>query len=200
MNCMLFLNAGFETTSLNLAFSTYELAKHPDIQTKLQNEIDEHWNAHENELDYETVNELKYLDIFVREVLRVHIVTHRVFSRVASQTTEICGYKIEKDCVIQPDAYSIHRNVDLWGPDDPNEFIPERHLTKRHPGAYMPFGIGPRACVGMRFALMELKMTLVKLLHEYNILPGENIDEGIIRQATFTLAPQGIFIHLEKRT
>jgi len=95
MNAVLFLNAGFETTSLNLAYSTYQLAKHPNIQTKLQKEIDEHWRD-EEEIDYDIINDMTYLDMFIREVLRTHIVTHRVFSRECSQSTVISGHQIEK--------------------------------------------------------------------------------------------------------
>ncbi len=101
--------------------------------------------------------------------------------------------------IIQSDAYSIHRSMDLWGPEDPNEFIPERHLTKRHPIAYMPFGVGPRNCVGMRFALMELKIALATILHRYTILPGEKLEQGMKRQETVTLSPEAVFIRMEKR-
>ncbi|CAF5197423.1 unnamed protein product, partial [Rotaria magnacalcarata] len=102
-------------------------------------------------------------------------------------------------CVILADVASIHYNVDLWGPEDPNVFIPERHKTKRHPLAYMPFGVGPRNCVGMRFALMELKMCLTRVLHRYNILPGTNLDIGMTRQESFIVTPEAINIRLEKR-
>lgn len=80
---------------MNLAYSTYELAKHPDIQAKLQAEIDEHWRD-EQEIDYDVINDLAYLDIFIREVLRLYSTTHRVFSRECSQSTVICGRNIEK--------------------------------------------------------------------------------------------------------
>lgn len=63
----------------------------------------------------------------------------------------------------------------------------------------MPFGVGPRNCVGMRFALMELKMCLTRLLHTYNILPGENLETGMARQESFIVTPQAINIRLEKR-
>ncbi|CAF2836633.1 unnamed protein product [Rotaria sp. Silwood2] len=182
MNATLVLNAGFETTSLNLAYSTYELAKHPNIQTKLQTEIDEYWKD-EEEIDYDIINDMKYLDMFIREVLRIHAVTHRVFSSI-----------------IQADVYSIHHNIDLWGPEDPNDFVPERHMTKRHPLAYMPFGVGPRNCVGMKFALMELKIALANILHRYTILPGKKLEQGMKRQETTTLSPEAIYIRVEKRS
>jgi cytochrome P450 len=102
--------------------------------------------------------------------------------------------------VIQPDVFTIHYNPDLWGPEDPNLFIPERHEVKRHPVAWMPFGVGPRACIGMRFALMELKMCLIRLLRQYRILPGDKIEEGFKRQETSVILPNAIFVKLEKRS
>jgi cytochrome P450 len=64
----------------------------------------------------------------------------------------------------------------------------------------MSFGVGPRNCVGMRFALMELKVALANILHQYNILPGEKIEQGMKRQETFTLSPEAIYVKLEKRS
>jgi cytochrome P450 len=87
----------------------------------------------------------------------------------------------------------------LWGPKDSNLFIPERHQVKRHPIAWMSFGVGPRNCVGMRFALMELKMCLMRLLRQYRILPGDKLEDGLqIREIT-VIQPSAIFIKLEKR-
>src|SRR5689334_6762297 len=102
--------------------------------------------------------------------------------------------------VIQPDIFSIHYNPELWGPEDPNIFIPERHAVKRHPVAWMPFGVGPRNCVGMRFALMEIKLALIQLLRQYRILPGDKIEEGFKRQERLVIQPDAIFVKLEKRS
>ena len=101
--------------------------------------------------------------------------------------------------VIQPDIFSIHFNADLWGPEDPHLFVPERHVVKRHPVAWMPFGVGPRNCIGMRFALMELKMCLIRLLSQYRILPGEKIEEGFRREEKLSIRPDAIFVKLEER-
>ena len=198
-NILLFMLAGYETTSTALASSTYVLATQPDIQDKLRAEIDEQeWNE-DNQVNYDTVMNMKYLDLFVREVLRMYPVTTTVMTRECNTATNVCGHEIEKGCVIQPDLFPIHFDVNLWGPEDPNIFYPERHLVKRHPAAFMPFGIGPRNCVGMRFALMEVKMCLAQILREYMILPGEKIEEGFQFDENLVIRPNGIHIKLEKR-
>ena len=102
-------------------------------------------------------------------------------------------------CVILTDVHSIHYNMNLWGPEDPYLFVPERHADKRHPLAYMGFGIGPRNCVGMRFALMELKLCLARLLRQYSILPSEKIEQGFVLRETAVIQPDAIYIKLEKR-
>lgn len=97
------------------------------------------------------------------------------------------------------DIYSIHFNQELWGPEDPYLFLPERHQQKRHPMAYMPFGAGPRHCLGMRFALIEMKILLIRMLREYDILPGEQLEEKFIIRDETTIAPDAVWIKLVKR-
>ncbi|CAF4192592.1 unnamed protein product, partial [Rotaria sp. Silwood2] len=81
-----------------------------------------------------------------------------------------------KDSIVLVDVYSVHYDHELWGPDDPYVFLPERHEKKRHPMAYLPFGAGPRHCVGMRFALIEMKILLTRMLREYSVLPGNHFE------------------------
>jgi len=100
---------------------------------------------------------------------------------------------------VHADVYSIHYDRELWGPEDPYVFFPERHETKRHPMAYLPFGAGPRHCIGMRFALIEMKILLVRLLREYSILPGEHLESKLnIRERT-VIAPEEVWVKLVKR-
>ena len=144
-------------------------------------------------------------------------ITIAATKRECNTTTTVCNHEIEKGsflcqsskvfftfffdigAIIQPDVLSIHYDRDLWGPEDPHLFIPERHLAKRHPMAYLPFGAGPRSCVGMRFAFMELKMCLSQLLRHYTILPGEDIEKGFKHHETFLIQPDAVHIKLEKR-
>ena len=129
----------------------------------------------------------------------MHPITTTVMTRECNTTTNVCGHEIEKGSVIQPDVFTVHFDGNLWGPEDPYKFYPERHATKRHSAAFMPFGIGPRNCVGMRLALMELKMCLAQIIREYIILPGDKINEGFQLNETQIIHPKGIFIKLQKR-
>jgi thromboxane-A synthase len=191
--------AGYETTSTALASSTYILAKNPDIQDKLQAEVDgQEWND-DNQVNYEIIMNLNYMDLFVREVLRMYPISTTAMTRECNTSTNVCGHQIEKGCIIQPDVFTIHYDANLWGPEDPKIFYPERHSTKRHPAAFMPFGIGPRNCVGMRFALMELKMCLAQIMRQFRILPGDKMEEGFSLNETLVIRPNGMYIKLEKR-
>lgn len=97
------------------------------------------------------------------------------------------------------DVYSVHFNHELWGAEDSYLFFPSRHATKHHPMAYLPFDTGPWHCVGMRFALIEMKILLVRLLREYYIVPGKNLEIQINICEINVIAPEEIWIKLVPR-
>ncbi|CAF3742336.1 unnamed protein product [Rotaria sp. Silwood1] len=101
--------------------------------------------------------------------------------------------------IIQVDVYSIHYDIDIWGPIDPYIFHPERHAIKRHPVAYLPFGAGPRNCVGMRFALTEMKMTLVRLLKTFTVMESDKLKNTFRITELTTIAPETVWVKLERR-
>nr|AHL88987.1 cytochrome p450 3045C4 [Brachionus koreanus] len=186
-NLILFMLAGYETTSTALSYSTHVLATHPDEQIRLHDEI---CSAFANDLSLinsDSVQELEYLDWFVKEVLRFYPIGNSVVARRCTKKTTIKGIDIPVDTPIAVDVLSIHFDADLWGPHDPNEFYPPRHQIKRNPLAFMAFGNGPRNCIGMKFALIELKIALVKLIMNFEILPSKNypeileLEEGVVR-------------------
>ncbi|CAF2106772.1 unnamed protein product [Rotaria magnacalcarata] len=197
-NIYLFMIAGYETTSTALAYSTYILAKEPLIQQKLQREIDQ---CPESDNEYDRVHNMTYLDWFVREVLRMFPIAPQAMSRECNTTTVVCGHSVELGSVIQPDMLTIHYDPDLWGPEDPKIFLPERHSVPRHPMAFMPFGLGPRSCIGKRFALMEMKMCLVRLLRHYSIYPGDHMEEKFkLKDTLLILQPENVYVEIKKRS
>ena len=96
MNLLLFMVAGTESTAGVLAYSTYALATNPDIQSKLQSEIDEHWKEGDDQMDYEVVAEMTYMDYFVREVLRMYRLSGQNSTRQCNKTTTVCGHVIDE--------------------------------------------------------------------------------------------------------
>ncbi|CAF4254079.1 unnamed protein product, partial [Adineta steineri] len=207
-NTVAYMVAGYETSSSALAYATYVLAKHPDVLEKLQDEIDQlpidtDDNISDENIkeypDYDTITHLSYMDMFISEVLRMYPIGNLALQRCAAEDIVIQGINIKKGTSVYPDVYSIHYDLELWGPDDPYIFIPERHKIKRHPMAFLAFGAGPRNCIGMRFALIEMKMFLTRLLREYTILPGEHLESNLNIHEAFAIVPEAIWIKLVKR-
>lgn len=99
-NILIFMIAGYETTSTALAYCTYILATKPDIQQKLIAEIDLSLEKHDHEDDYDLVTNMSYIDMFIREVLRVFPIVIQATSRECNKTTNICGYEIEEGLII----------------------------------------------------------------------------------------------------
>ena len=101
--------------------------------------------------------------------------------------------------LVYADVYSVHYDRELWGPEDPYVFFPERHRTKRDPIAFLPFGAGPRLCLGMRLALIEMKILLTRLLRDYSILPSERLEKNFVIRDGLVIAPREVWIKLVKR-
>ncbi|GBP26435.1 Cytochrome P450 9e2 [Eumeta japonica] len=160
---ILFFFAGFETVSTAIVFLLYELALNPDIQTKLREEIDSSYNKYSDKIDYDKINQMKYLDMVVSEGLRkwppVPVLD-----------------RLEKDSVIGIAVWPIHHDPQYY--PEPEMFDPERFSDEnKHsikPFTYLPFGIGPRNCIGSRFALIELKIMIFDLLRHFELSPAPN--------------------------
>uniref|UniRef100_A0A8C2IT02 Thromboxane-A synthase n=1 Tax=Cyprinus carpio TaxID=7962 RepID=A0A8C2IT02_CYPCA len=159
----IFLLAGYETSSNTLAFTCYLLALHPECQKKLQEEVDEFFSRHET-ADYSNVQELKYLDMVICESLRLYPPAFRV-ARDVDQDTVVNGQLLPKGSSLEISAGYLHYDPEHW--TEPEKFIPERFTPEakasRHPFVYLPFGAGPRSCVGMRLAQLEIKMSIFSI-------------------------------------
>ncbi|XP_025971986.2 cytochrome P450 3A12-like isoform X2 [Dromaius novaehollandiae] len=166
-----FVFAGYETTSSTLSYISYHLATHPDVQQRLQDEIDANLPS-KAAPTYSALVQMEYLDMVVNETLRLFPPGGRI-ERVCKKTVEINGVTIPKGMVIMIPAYVIHRDPAYW--PQPEEFRPERFSKENKesidPYTYLPFGAGPRNCIGMRFALLTLKVAVVVLLQNYSFRP-----------------------------
>jgi cytochrome P450 len=193
--------AGYETASTALAYVTHILATHSEEQKKLQDHIDSYLNS-DTILDYEILNKMDYLDWFIRETLRMFPVTPIIINRECSEEIDLPGLgRIYPGTKLTLDMYSLHYDNDLWGPVDTKKFYPERFATKRHPLAWVAFGAGPRNCVGMRFALAEIKIAVIRILQKYTVLPASvnNDDDDLDLVELVTISPKKVPVRLEKR-
>ncbi|XP_033326756.2 putative cytochrome P450 6a14 [Megalopta genalis] len=170
-----FFVAGFETSSSTIGHALYELALQPDVQDKLRKEIRENLeeNAREGKsLTYEQVKEFKYLDAVFRETLRKHpilpILVRQVNTNYTFKGTKIT---IPKGTKIWIPVYGIHNNPDIY--TKPEVFDPERFtndgISTRHPMSFLPFGDGPRNCIGARFAFYQSKVGLISILRNHKV-------------------------------
>ncbi|XP_002731619.1 cytochrome P450 3A24-like [Saccoglossus kowalevskii] len=197
---IVFFIAGYETTNATMSFVCYNLATNPETQEKLQKEIDEVM-CNYDDVGYEAVSKMKYLDMVVSETLRMFPPPSR-FNRECNQDININGINIPKGMTVSVSPYVIHHDPDNY--PDPEKFIPERfskeQKEKRHPYAWIPFGAGPRNCIGMRFALMELKMGLVRVLQKFTFEPcAETEIPPVLGKGIFLTPPNGIKLSVKLR-
>ncbi|CAF1351985.1 unnamed protein product [Rotaria sordida] len=197
---LVFLVAGYETTSVLLSFFFYVMATEPVIQEKVYNEI--HQELGDDEVTYEKLNQLQYLDMVINETLRIYPPFTR-FERVASKDYQFGNYDIPKGSIISVPVYPIHHDPNVW--PEPEKFIPERFLStekaKRHPMTYLPFGDGPRNCIGMRFALLEAKLAIVKALRLVEIQKCDKTEVPVqLGQLTVLSSKNPIWLRVERRS
>ncbi|KAG8184910.1 hypothetical protein JTE90_017765 [Oedothorax gibbosus] len=202
--CVIFFIAGYDTTASTLSFSSYLLAVNPDIQDIVRQEVDQAVLEANGELTYEAIQRMKYLDNVISETLRLYPPATRL-ERVAEYDYKLgdTGITIPKNMIVTIPTYAIHRDAKLFpNPEifDPNRFTPEER-AKRDQYTYLPFGAGPRNCVAMRFALMEVKVCLAHVIANFHIRKCPETQEPLeFDFGQVLLQPKGIFLRMEARS
>jgi cytochrome P450 family 3 subfamily A len=164
--------AGYEGTFATICFLMMNLGNNPEAQEKLRQEILTTLAANGGEIDYETLSEMEYLDAVISESSRLCPITD-VVQRAASQDTRVGEVSVPAGTIIHIPIYALQHDEAYF--PQAEDFIPERFMKANRekvpirPGTFIPFGLGPRQCVGMRFALMELKYVLVALLPRFRL-------------------------------
>lgn len=192
-NAFVFFIAGFETTASTISYCLYELALNPKIQVKLRQNIRQTLDANDGKLAYDTLKDMKYLDMVINETFRLHPPVP-VLNRVCTQKYTIPDSNITLNVgekIIIP-TYSLHRDPKYYS--DPEIFNPERfteeNISSRPHGTFLPFGDGPRICIGLRFAMMEAKTGLAEILSRFEVLPCKETQTPIkIRPRSILLTP-----------
>lgn len=170
-NVVVLLGAGFTTSSSLLSWSIYSLVKYPGNQDRLLQELIDHGADGEKRWTHAELNEMKFLDNFIKETQRMHSPSFQTARNARKDVVLPGGYLIPADSIVIPCFPSIHKNAAHW--DNPEKFDADRWAEEgfaargRRAGLYTPFAAGERGCIGFNLALMQVKMVLAELVFRY---------------------------------
>ncbi|MFD3659491.1 cytochrome P450 [Streptomyces sp. NPDC058659] len=170
------LLAGHETTASTLGWTCYLIDRHPEVREKLRQEAQEVLGTRLPQ--YEDLRRLTYTAMVVEEVMRLYPPVW-ILPRQAQAADEIGGYRVPAGADVLICPYTLHRHPEFW--DAPGQFIPERFAPgqrgERPRYAHIPFGAGPRVCVGSSLGLMEAVFTVALLCRELSLekVPGQRV-------------------------
>merc|ERR1719153_1284324 len=180
---LVLLIAGYDTTGMTLTYLAYAMSKNPEIQQKLQEEVDQAFEDNNGEMpDYTVIQSLPYIDMVFHETLRKFNPVS-LNTRSCTQEYRIPGTDItlKKDDFISFSVKGLHEDPEHFS--HPDEFWPEHFSEEekaaRNPYAFQAFGQGPRACIGMRFALLEAKAAMVAVARRFSFQPGTKTIEPL---------------------
>lgn len=199
---LIFFFAGFDTVSILMCFVAYELAVNPVIQQRLQEEVDFTLEECKGRLTYEALLKMEYLDMVISETLRKWpsaLAIDRVCVKPYTIQPENDGEKpihLRKGDLIMFPLYAIHRDEKFF--PCPDRFDPERFSSENRnnivPYTFIPFGVGPRSCIGNRFALLETKSLIFNILQHFDIVVVEKSVVPIkLSRKQFSLNAEGGF-------
>ncbi|EEC16802.1 cytochrome P450, putative [Ixodes scapularis] len=194
---------GFETISAAMTFMAYILAKHQDVQDKLRTTIIKALDKN-MESYVETILRIEYLDQVTLEALRLYPPVAGFITRTCEKDYHYKGLKIPSGMTILIPVHQLHYDLNLW--NQPEAFDPDRfsacNKSILNSVQYQAFGNGPRRCMGMRFAQLELKIAFAKILANYSLFLDErHIGEDQLKLKTsfiFANPRDGVWIKLKK--
>jgi cytochrome P450 len=189
------LIAGHDTSTALLAWSLHLLSAYPEEMAKAVEEVDRVVGTANITMAH--VDRLDYMDTFIKETLRLYPPIH-VGNRIVNDDTTITGYELTAGTRVMASIYLSHRDERYW--DEPQEFHPERFGPEGErvpPFTYIPFGGGPRVCIGATFAQVEAKVVLARILQQFTL---ESDGRKVHPYMGATLEPHpGVFLRVQRR-
>ena len=162
-----FMFEGHDTTTSGVSWTLYLLAKCPEHQEKVREEVRNVLMGREW-LEYDDLKELKYTQWCIKEAMRLYPPVFHIF-REASEDLELAGHVVPKGMQVGISIFNIHRQPDTW--PNPDEFDPLRfhpsNAEGRDPYAYLPFSAGSRNCIGQNFAMNEERVVVASIVHRF---------------------------------
>jgi cytochrome P450 len=190
--------AGHETSALAATYVWYLLSLHPEEEARLHAELDAVLGGRVPTCD--DLEKLSYTRMVIDEAMRLYPPAPMLTGRVARAADEICGRPVAKGTEIAILPWVLHRHRALWeDPDrfDPQRFSPQRSATRPR-FAYLPFGGGPRICIGAQLALTEVSLLVATMAQRYRLKLVPRQDIVLLHRVT--LRPRdGIRMQLEPR-
>jgi len=185
--------AGHETSSHALSFALFLLASHPEVAERARREVDTLQGTPRE------VGALPWVQAILLETLRLYPTAWMIGRRAIADIT-LGSYTVEKDTLVLIPPYLLHRSSEVFA--DPERFSPQRWLDKPRSElprySYLPFGAGPRVCIGEHFAWMEMVVLLSRTLQWLEFLPQQ--PKPLALRPRITLAPkQEIWLSYRKR-
>jgi cytochrome P450 len=180
--------AGHETTANALTFALYLLAENPQAKATLQQEVDSALQGRLPGLN--DLNAMPFTEQVIKETLRLYPAAPAV-ARSPYHDLQLGGYTVRKDATMQVSMWAMHRSSRYW--QQPSAFMPERFSPENEKAipryAYLPFGAGPRVCIGNQFAMMEARLLLAAIVSRFDfaMAPGAVVEV----EQLMTLRPRG---------
>lgn len=196
-----FVAAGYETTALQTTYTLLLLAMHQDEQDKVYKEILEVFKTSETTINEESLDRLKYLDLVIKESMRL-LPPVPLIGRETLGDLELSELVVPQGVTLVVNFFNLHRRKDIWG-ENAVEFNPERFLpdngSKRHSHSFLPFSGGARNCIGRNYAVLGIRIILMKFLRKYKVSTDLKYDE-INFKADLTLKIcEKISVRIEER-
>lgn len=183
---ILFMVAGHDTTSTTLTYSLWALGRHPELQDRVADEVAQLGNRR---LTPDDLPHLPYTVQVLHEALRL-CPPAPALSRQAVTDVDVDGYRVEAGTWLAVGIYAMHRDPSLWKDPmtfDPDRFAPE-NFDDHDRWQYLPFGGGPRGCIGSHFAMLEATLALATIIGQHRI---EALDDEFPVDLPFTMIPKG---------
>ncbi len=188
-NLLTFIAAGHETTALGLSWTLHLLSRHPDVEARVLAEIDAVTGGEEVSPGH--LEHMPYVRQVFSEAMRLYPPAP-ILTRQAREALELGGLALEAGAIVLMPVYALHRHRRLW--DDPERFDPDRFspqaVASRHRFAFMPFGGGPRICIGGAFAMQEAVAVLAVLLQRLRVKGTGGPDPTPTMRVTLRPSPE----------